>query len=488
MPALNLDTEGKLRLGTRLTGTRAVFDPTVVTELLQSSVIGHSNLMIEDCTPGKAYVEANQCLLRYSLRLRDVATGEVRSAVLTGRLFADTAACLAFWHERVVPLGRRVEGRQEIAGWHSPTAVFEDLRLVVYAFPIDPDLPALIDATEPSHMSELLRRLVPGSLEPNLEVESCRIDVAHYPRRNRCVLRYEVGGKVGREETSVVVYGKVSTGEAPASREEIEQLRRQLGRNRRIRVPRYVGDVAHLGLVLIEGIPGRPEIAPLIKAVAGGGREQQAQALARAVDVSAEVAAGVHSTRFRPSRARSLEQEALELKEEIEALGRVLPGEVDRLAELLSPVVTEAPGPEPTLKFCHGDFTPSQILFDGADVGLIDFDNLCRAEPALDLGQFCAYMTAAALKAQRAGQTTNELGSQLRQRFLEAYGGTAMIADVDELGERVRAYERLSLLRMTVRARRQLKTARALLALEAFEATGGTNEKVSEAKARGPLR
>jgi aminoglycoside phosphotransferase (APT) family kinase protein len=249
-----------------------------------------------------------------------------------------------------------------------------------------------------------------------------------------------------------------------------------------------VGNVSHLGLVLIEGIPGRPEIAPLIKAVAGGGHEQHAQALARAVDVSAQVAAGVHSTLGRPSRARSFEQDALGLKEEIEALGRVLPEAVDRLAELLSQVVTEAAGPEPALEFCHGDFTPSQILFDGTDVGLIDFDNLCRAEPALDLGQFCAYMTAAALKAQPSDRATNELGSQLRQRFLEAYGGTAIIADVDELGERVRAYERLSLLRMTVRARRQLKTARALLALEAFETTGGTNEKVKEAETRRPWR
>jgi hypothetical protein len=487
VPALDLDTERKLRLGTRLTGARAAFDPTVVTELFQVSLIGHSNLSIENCTPGKAYVEAEQCLLRYSLKLRDVETGEIRSAVLTGRLFADTAACLAFFHERVVPLGRRVEGREEIAGWHSPMAVFEDLRLVVYAFPIDPDLPALIDATEPSRMSELLGRLVPGSLEPSLEVEGCRIDVAHYPRRNRCVLRYEVSGKLGREETSVVAYGKVSTGEPPASRELIEQLGRELGRQR-VRVPRYVGYDSDLGLVLIEGIPGRPEIAPLIKAVAGGGHEEQAQALARVVDVSAQVAAGVHSTCARPSRTRSLEQEVSELKEEIEALGRVLPEEVDGFAELLSQVVTEAAGPRPALEFCHGDFTPSQILFDGADVGLIDFDNLCRAERALDLGQFCAYMTAAALKAQRSDQATNELGSQLRQRFLEAYAGAAMIADVDELGERVRPYERLSLLRMTVRARRQLKTARALLALEAFEATGGADEKVSEAKSQGPWR
>src|SRR3712207_8430077 len=52
----------------------------------------------------------------------------------------------------------------------------------------------------------------------------------------------------------------------------------------------------------------------------------------------------------------------------------------------------------------HGDLTPGQILFDGARPGLLDFDTVCQAEPALDLGQFLAYL--------RSEEHTSELQSR----------------------------------------------------------------------------
>jgi hypothetical protein len=64
VPALGLDGVRRLRLETRFTGMRPAFDPAVVADLLQRSVIGHSDLLIEECTPGKAYLEADLCLLR----------------------------------------------------------------------------------------------------------------------------------------------------------------------------------------------------------------------------------------------------------------------------------------------------------------------------------------------------------------------------------------------------------------------------------------
>jgi aminoglycoside phosphotransferase (APT) family kinase protein len=132
---------------------------------------------------------------------------------------------------------------------------------------------------------------------------------------------------------------------------------------------------------------------------------------------------------------------------------------------------------------CHGDFTHSQVLFSGSDYGLIDFDNLCEADPALDLGQFCAYLEAAARKADEARGVRTHLGRAMRDRFLDGYARHMEASSVEHLGARVDAYEEISLLRMTIRAWRQLKPRRAATALACLEEVRGRSTTVAEAAA-----
>ena len=88
----------------------------------------------------------------------------------------------------------------------------------------------------------------------------------------------------------------------------------------------------------------------------------------------------------------------------------------------------------------------------------MDFDNFCQAEPALDLGQFLAYLRYAGIKAlgdspaERAG-----LSSDLATRFTNTYvaaGGSAAAL------ERVDLYEALNLTRMAEHAWQNLKSRR----------------------------
>ena len=473
MTALRLDAGRTLRLEARFPGLRQSFDPDVMGKLLQQSLIGdRGDHVIEECVPGKAYVDVDECLLRYAVRISDTATGRTHSAMVTGRLFADADACASFYDDRLQPVAGYAEGRPEIAGFDSPVAVFEGLQLAVHAYPIDPDLPSLIDATDPTCMIDIIGRLIPSSLDPELEVRGCRIAVAHYPRRHRCVLRYEVNGRRRGSDASVLVFGKVSSAGEPAlARTVIEDLGREMNDGKAgIRVPRHVGHVPQLDLVLIEGIPGSPVIAPLLKARAGEDGEADSQSLEQAVEASGLVAAEVHRCSVHVGRRRRLKHELAELQAELAALGRVIPEEMAPLDELASEVGNAGPGSEEgRLQFSHGDFTPSQILFNGADVGLIDFDNLGEAEPELDLGQFCAYLSAAALKAELSSGVTGGLGPQLRRLFLETYAEASGIFNSEEFQLRVRIYEQVSLLRMAIRGWRQLKPARASLALEVLE-------------------
>jgi aminoglycoside phosphotransferase (APT) family kinase protein len=119
-------------------------------------------------------------------------------------------------------------------------------------------------------------------------------------------------------------------------------------------------------------------------------------------------------------------------------------------------LVHEAPGP---LAVAHGDFDPSQVLFDGPTTSLVDFDTACLAEPALDLGQFTGRLAVALRRAPAAAGVTTDGGLDLESVFLREYlrlNGH----DPDVLPSRVGAYRTVALARLAVRSWCQLKPQR----------------------------
>jgi hypothetical protein len=95
---------------------------------------------------------------------------------------------------------------------------------------------------------------------------------------------------------------------------------------------------------------------------------------------------------------------------------------------------------------------------------LVDFDTVCQAEPALDLGQFVAYLRFTLRK--RSGDAG--LADELAARFLDAYplGGRAGRA---RLEARVAGYEVLSLLRMALHGWQKFKPDRVLVLVPLLE-------------------
>jgi aminoglycoside phosphotransferase (APT) family kinase protein len=90
-------------------------------------------------------------------------------------------------------------------------------------------------------------------------------------------------------------------------------------------------------------------------------------------------------------RARLLEQYVPELTPEVR---RVTGALCATLAGL--PADTHRPG--------HGSYKPSQLLVRDGAVFLVDFDQFCLADPALDVGYFLAYLRPAGFWYHRAGR------------------------------------------------------------------------------------
>jgi Ser/Thr protein kinase RdoA (MazF antagonist) len=273
-----------------------------------------------------------------------------------------------------------------------------------------------------------------------------------------------------------VVYGKVATdSQGAVVGAVIDALRERLAASRgehRFTIPRSLGFRPDLKLTLLEAIEGAPRISELLKARLGGADVAQGGALTLedALDLCGRTASALHTSGIALGPPRALDDELAGLTRDTQALRRVAPELGAQLEPWLERIGTRAEESVPLPRcFSHGDYTHAQLIFDDRSSGLVDFDTVCQAEPALDLGQFLAYLRVAAHKA--AGGGPPPIGEQLGARFLNAY--IAATGDQLESEQRLRArvavYEIVSLLRMALRGWQQLKSARFANAIAVLE-------------------
>jgi aminoglycoside phosphotransferase (APT) family kinase protein len=119
--------------------------------------------------------------------------------------------------------------------------------------------------------------------------------------------------------------------------------------------------------------------------------------------------------------------------------------------------------PEMQLCFSHGDFTYTQLIFEGREGGLVDFDSICQAEPAQDLGHYLAYQRLNIIKGQDPNfPFAPEAIERLCALFLDTYIDVSRgwIADEGLLRGRVAIYELISLIRLTLHSWEKMKGSR----------------------------
>ena len=478
MRADALDPRRSLALREELPGVHEAFDDRLMRRHLQAALFeddGHRYL-IERCERGKAaYVPGEGCVVRYAIEVRGRVGSRMTPALVSARLFPSARSSRVHFESCLGPLAAALRGRSDVAPFATPVAVLEPLAMTVSLFPIDGDLPTLVGATDPATMLDILRDTLSGANGRPFIPLRCRVDVAHYPRQHHCVLRYTLEGarSAGEEAPRATVFGKVAWDHRGAlAAAAVPELRERVlrGKSRPFTVPRSFGFVEPLRLVLLEAIPGAPRISQLLRErLNNEPAADGTPTLEDATDWAASVAAGLHTSGIGLGPSRRAEDELSELKQALAVLERVSPGLATGFQDWLASVAACAAASDPwPACFSHGDFSPSQLVFSGAQCGLIDFDTVCQAEPALDLGQFLAYLRLAACKAGGAASTDgNETSERVCARFLEAYMNACGYApeERDRLQARVRLYEMVSLLRLVFHSWRKFKSARLALAV-----------------------
>lgn len=385
------------------------------------------------CAPPKADVTPDGLRLQYHLKARTPA-GDISDVLVLGTTFDDVERARRYERVTLTTLAKRWRARPPCP--FRPSGVAGSMAMALSVFPVVGALPSLVDATDHGRMSDVLRG-VAGDTAALKEIE-----LVSLRRTPRCVLRYHLEGS-----DHDVVYGKVygklgTTGHldhvGPGLAVLAEALRSGRADHRPVHVPRLLGHRRALDLGLYSPVPGR--------------RADVRDALDDIVTGAAHAAAAIHTSGVSVGARRTLPGEWGRARRSIDAIAPDAPA----LARALTTIVDEVAAAEARTAagapVCgHGDFTLSQLLLSGSEVSVLDFDGLCQAEPALDLGRFASYLRLALAKADMAG------GDGAVTRLVDAYrdsGGPSVRED------RVRLASLVSLVLMAVRSWQQVKPRR----------------------------
>jgi hypothetical protein len=108
----------------------------------------------------------------------------------------------------------------------------------------------------------------------------------------------------------------------------------------------------------------------------------------------------LHSSGVKIGPTWTWENELNTVQEQVDNLGETIPALKAGTAPLLAQLVTLTQTyPPDRLVPSHGSFRPAQVLIDAGQIGFIDFDSFCQAEPADDLALFLGNVKSIGLTA-----------------------------------------------------------------------------------------
>jgi hypothetical protein len=304
----------------------------------------------------------------------------------------------------------------------------------VQEFPVDPKLPHLDVVMAPSEHPELAAALESTArqfhgLPAGWPLVGVVAEPVRYKPGNRCVLRYRLRfgrpGTDGATRTCTLVaklYGEQS--EAEDADGLLVRLREQAGL---AWTARPLGVVPGLPLALTEDLGSRRDRVPAHSGlhVVHPGSEEAFDVVRRAARALAELhtsgldTAGL-SRRTGADEAGKAAKRAGLLEQYVPQLASQVRPITDALCAALAALPTD------TLRPGHGSYKSSQLMVRAGDVFLVDFDQFCLADPALDVGYFLAYLRPAGLWYRRAG----------RRQWFEAAAEAFLSTYLDRLTER----------------------------------------------------
>ncbi len=298
----------------------------------------------------------------------------------------------------------------------------------------DSALPALGRALDTELMLPYLAQVCGVQLN-DLESVTCSARVLNHKRARRCTIRYDLAAlhKSGGSARSVTAIGKLYRERETAAR--MFRWIRDLRNHRFSCVPAQLGFLADLGLLLQEHVDG-----PDLRHCLAAGNGQQAVSLAGQwlsifhatpppTDVKVEAPVQI---------VRKVGRWCEEIQPYLASSKR---RRLDEAQGALQTLASQIPVYSPAL--IHRDFYPANVLWDGQRIWVLDFDQLCLGDPALDVGHFLAHVQNVAFRATGRADSLAVAGAV----FLRSY----LRGNPIELEPRLRFYRAWTFLKLAAK-------------------------------------
>jgi hypothetical protein len=288
--------------------------------------------------------------------------------------------------------------------------LFPESQHAYWFYPYDPTMPNLPTAADPAAMAGVLLGLDRPEAEAFAAAGRLDIERVRYIPEVGAILRYTIDTGAGL----VTIYGKVQPGNRGLRTHRIVgglwQAAKDYDYEGLIYLPRPLGFVAELGLLLEESIPGKPV----------GGNRMSAE-FALAATAAAEAAAVIHESGVPPGgEVFRIEAELGRLDRVTQQFAQVHPRAHFLLNDLIAHMrdsvrKTEEEALLPT----HGDLKYDQFIHHNGKLTLLDFDYFALAENSYDLGKFCAYLVPSIPQSWEESQAAEEMRAIFLRRYQE---------------------------------------------------------------------
>jgi aminoglycoside phosphotransferase (APT) family kinase protein len=296
------------------------------------------------------------------------------------------------------------------------TGIPDEATPTVQPFPVDPQLPDLATVMAPAGHRPLAVALESAARQvhdvpPDWRLQDVAAEPVRYKPGNRCVIRYRLrfggqaatdGAGVGTMTCSLVAKLYREPGEAQDADDLLTRLR---ALDAVAWTARPLGVVPGLPLALTEDLGSSRSRIPAHSGldVVHPGSEDASAVVARAARALAELHTNGLDTG--DLNLRTAADEAGKAAKRARLLEQYVPESATVIRQVSGALCAALTGlPDDTVRPAHGSYKSSQLLVRDGAVFLVDFDQFCLADPALDVGYFLAYLRPAGFWYHRAGR------------------------------------------------------------------------------------
>ncbi|HEY1456538.1 MAG TPA: hypothetical protein VGG31_08560 [Candidatus Dormibacteraeota bacterium] len=286
--------------------------------------------------------------------------------------------------------------------------LFPETQHAYWFYPFDPAMPSLPMATDPIRMASVLMGMEERPASEILAISrKIGIERVRYVPEVGAILRYTVD----HPGFPTRIFGKAQPGNRGLRTLRIvqglwEAAARYPGY---LNLPRPLAFIEDLGLLLEEGVRGRPV----------SGNRTSAEFMG-AANAAAEGLAVIHEAAVPSDQLIKIELEIARLERVSEQFKYVLPSGHFLLTDLIHHLREHVrKTEEEDVIATHGDMKYDQFLFHNDQFTLLDFDYYAMAENSYDLGKYCAYTVPSSPKTWEHSVAAEEARRLFIRRYLE---------------------------------------------------------------------